>query len=101
MSFIFSALGTQAFSKWRVDGGALKKMSNFNAAVFDAVAVGLAKAYPIEELKADASRIEKKLNEFRNTLFAESLFFDAVSGSVNDSAKVAARIERFYEYVRQ
>lgn len=101
MTFIYGVLGGQAFSKWRVDGDDLKKMSNFNAAVYDAVAVGLAKAYTFEELQADALPVELKLKGFRSALFADASFFDAVSGSVNDSAKVASRVERFYEYIRR
>lgn len=100
MSFILMALGPQAFSKWRTDGDGVKKMSNFNAAVFDAVAVGLAQVYSITELMTEGDRVAAKLQEYQKSLFSKQVFFEAVSGSVNDSGKVTTRIKEFSEFIK-
>jgi hypothetical protein len=94
------ALGPQAFSKWRTDGDGVKKMSNFNAAVFDAVAVGLAQVYSITELMTEGDRVAAKLQEYQKSLFSKQVFFEAVSGSVNDSGKVTTRIKEFSEFIK-
>ena len=99
MEFLLEVMGPQAFSKWRNDAGTMKKMSNFNAAVYDAVAIGLASAVPLAELQARKGELADKLNEARSILFSQPIFFDSISGSVNDSAKVAKRISMFAEYL--
>uniref|UniRef100_UPI003F4940F4 DUF262 domain-containing protein n=1 Tax=Cupriavidus taiwanensis TaxID=164546 RepID=UPI003F4940F4 len=99
MEFLLEVMGPQAFSKWRNDSGTMKKMSNFNAAVYDAVAIGLASTVPLAELQARKVELANKLNEARSILFSQPLFFDAISGSVNDSAKVSKRISMFAEYL--
>lgn len=99
IEFIFNTLGPQAFSKWRKDGSSMKKMSNFNAAVFDAVAVGLAQTYTTTQLKTQSEQITRKLSRYQEILFSDQEFFDAVSGSVNDLGKVTKRIRKFSEYI--
>ncbi|OAJ58383.1 hypothetical protein A6V36_05520 [Paraburkholderia ginsengiterrae] len=97
MNFLLEALGPQAFSKWRVESSSLKKMSNFNAAVYDAIAVGLASTVSIDELAKNRDSLTKSLKAAREELFRDAKFFEAVSGSVNDAAKVATRIKMFAE----
>nr|WP_314621572.1 DUF262 domain-containing protein [uncultured Noviherbaspirillum sp.] len=97
MTFLLDIVGAQAFSKWRQDGNSIKKMSNFNAAVFDAIAVGLAKSAHIKEL--NTAVLKRKLSEFRTVLFSNQDFFESISGSVNDAGKVATRIDLFSKYI--
>ena len=101
ISYLHDTLGVHAFSKWRVDGGELKKMSNFNAAVYDALAVGLADSFSIAELHINTAEVADKLANFRKELFGNETFFEAVSGSVNDAAKVATRIRLMTEYLKK
>lgn len=54
MNFIREHAGVGAFSKWRVEGDVEKRMSSFNAAVYDAVAVGLSEVFSTKDL------VEKK-----------------------------------------
>ncbi|MEM5432816.1 DUF262 domain-containing protein [Cupriavidus oxalaticus] len=99
MEFLLEVMGPQAFSKWRNDSGTMKKMSNFNAAVYDAVAIGLASTVPLTELQARKDELAAKLSDARLILFSQPPFVDAISGSVNDSAKVSKRISMFAEYL--
>jgi hypothetical protein len=99
MSFILDVLGPQAFSKWRVEAEGMKKMSNFNAAVFDALAVGIATKYSISILAKEKKKIVKKLVDFKAEMFSDQSFFDAISGSVNDVSKVTIRINLVHEFL--
>lgn len=99
MQFIFDVMGPQAFSKWRNDSGSMKKMSNFNAAVYDAIAIGLASSVPVSELLARKERLVQKLGDARFAVFSTPKFFEAVSGSVNDAGKVGTRISMFADYL--
>lgn len=96
-TFILDTLGSKAFSKWRMENGALKKVSNFNAAVFDAVMVGLALTTPSDDLNNQI--IKDKLHNFQEQLFGSEVFFDAVTGSVNDVKKVTTRIHFFVSHL--
>ncbi|MBW6524807.1 DUF262 domain-containing protein [Sphingomonas sp. RHCKR47] len=98
MSFIYDNVGPAAFSKWRIEGGIEKRMSSFNAAVFDAVAVGLAEAFSPDVLVKSPERVQSALAGYR-TLFADDTFFASVNGSVNDAAKVKFRIEAMKHYL--
>jgi hypothetical protein len=99
MRFIYSHAADGApFAKYRMDGQ--KRMSSFNAAVFDAVAVGLAEVYTAEALKEEPAAVIAKLKGSR-VLFENEEFFNAVSGSVNDGAKVVARIDTMVSYLTQ
>lgn len=86
-----------AFAKYRMDGQ--KRMSSFNAAVFDAVAVGLAEVHSAEELENHPDKAIEGLKGYRS-LFQQEAFFSAVSGSVNDAAKVTTRIEAMIEHLK-
>jgi hypothetical protein len=51
MLTIYANLGKYAFAKHRVeDGVSIKRMSTFNAAVYDAVAIGISEIYDFEKL---------------------------------------------------
>jgi len=99
MSFLLDVMGPQAFAKWRWESGGFKKMSNFNAAVFDAIAVGLASTVPVDELEGRRDVLKKALESARDNLFKQPRFFESVSGSVNDAGKVSTRISMFSEYL--
>ena len=101
MTFLFDVFGAQAFSKWRQDPAGLKKMSNFNAAVYDALAVGLSDAVSIEKVRKADAKIISRLEDFRDILFPNVEFFEAVSGSVNDAAKVETRIGMMIDYLKK
>jgi hypothetical protein len=98
MEFILDVMGPMAFSKWRGQTGQLTRMSSFNAAVYDAVVVGLSSVVPVKKL--DKVALRPKLENLRDTLFPNADFFDAVSGSVNDANKVAKRIQLVVEYLK-
>ena len=100
MTFLHKHAGTTPFAKWRIGGPAEKRMSTFNAAVYDAVAVGLAEVFSPSDLQHDPSRVAAALNGYKS-LFADPEFFSAVSGSVNDAAKVTARINAMVAYLRR
>lgn len=101
MAFIINTMGPQAFAKWRMDDSGPKKMSNFNAAVYDALSIGLATVYPLEALVPQREVIATKLSAFRDTLFKDPDFFDALSGSVNDVGKVSTRIRLVKEFLER
>lgn len=92
MDFLDERIGATAFSKFKIENGALKKMSSFNAAVYDAVAIGLANSFSVDAVRARPNDVAHSFDRFQLTLFANNDFFSAVSGSVNDAAKVQARI---------
>ena len=88
MDYIYSGFGRMAFAKYAFDGANFKKMSNFNASVFDALSIAIA------SLKMfDSKAISKRTLEQFQLLFAEPVFFAAVSGSVNDKEKLLTRID--------
>lgn len=98
MSFIDENLGSNAFAKWRIEGDVERKMSSFNAAVFDAVAVGLAESFTPKQLREDSSQILDAVKGYKS-LFKGNEFFASVNGSVNDAAKVVTRIEAMKTYL--
>lgn len=101
MKFVHETLGSYAFAKHRVKAGkSKKKMSSFNAAVYDAVAIGVSEVFNTKEIKTNSEKIVKKLENYI-TLFEDEDFFSAVSGSVNDAAKVKLRIEKMIEFIRR
>jgi hypothetical protein len=100
MSFILRTMGTQAFAKWRIEPNApAKKMSSFNAAVFDAVSIGLARTIDVKDLAAAEAEITPKLLRVKEVMFGNKDFFDAISGSVNDVGKVSTRIRLVQEHL--
>jgi hypothetical protein len=101
MSFIRVRAGTDAFSKWRYDVEPPKRMSTFNAAVFDAVAVGLSEVYSADQIRQTPDVVADRLQGYREALFTDKEFFSSVSGSVNDSAKVSYRIQAMEAFLRR
>lgn len=100
MDFILEVCGPAAFAKWRIEGRTEKRMSTFNAAVYDAVAVGLAEVFSADDIQESPQDVEEALDGYKS-LFSDEEFFSAVSGSVNDAAKVATRIDAMVEYLRR
>lgn len=100
MHAIYDAAGSQAFSKVRYEGGGLKRVSTFNAAVYDAVAVGVAEVFSPEQVALDRGEIASAMEGYKS-LFANADFFSSVSGSVNDTAKVVYRIQAMSDYLRK
>ncbi|WP_460116809.1 GmrSD restriction endonuclease domain-containing protein [Pseudomonas sp. S2_C03] len=96
VDFIHDAAGSMPFAKYRLDKGEFKKMSSFNAAVYDAVMVGTAECLSTDEMRNPAN--QRKLDNYIQ-LFADNDFFAAVSGSVNDAAKVATRINAMIGFI--
>jgi hypothetical protein len=88
METIRKYFGDEAFAKYRYENGSFSRMSKFNAAVYDALAIPVAMTIDIEKPKISSTSV----SDFRQ-LFAKPSFFDAVSGSVNDREKVITRIE--------
>lgn len=80
------------FAKWRIEGNTRKRMSSFNAAVYDAVAVAAADVFSINDFRNNPDQVKNAIKGYE-ALFADKEFFNSVSGSVNDAAKVAYRIE--------
>jgi hypothetical protein len=100
MKFLHDHAGPQAFSKWRIDANSRRKMSSFNAAVFDAVAVGLAEVFSAVEVRQNPGRVSEAINGYEE-LFRNDDFFLAISGSVNDTAKVTTRIDAMIDFLRR
>jgi len=88
MKTILDHFGREAFAKYRLEDGEFIQMSKFNAAVFDALAISVAMSTSLSD-----PQIPHKAQEAFRGLFANSAFFDNVSGSVNDREKVVARID--------
>jgi Protein of unknown function DUF262 len=101
MEIIRHYIGDKAFAKYRVEESGpdsqieLIKMSNFNAAVFDALSIAIVDNIDLENPKLPAS-----FNDTFKNLFSDKKFFDSVSGSVNDKEKVTYRIEKVKELLK-
>lgn len=107
MLSIYGNLGKFAFSKHRVeDGKSIKRMSTFNAAVYDAIAIGFAETNDLADMSKGLdfkTAVPKDTNGDIITegmvysLFENDGFFDSVSGSVNDLGKIKYRIDAVIE----
>lgn len=73
------------FTKYRPNGNGLDKMSDFNAAVFDAIT----HLYILSLIKKEKVTVDKI-----HTLFNDIEFFSACEGSVNDVSKLTTRIRK-------
>jgi hypothetical protein len=100
MTFLYKNAGQFAFAKWRISGGQEKRMSTFNAAVYDAVAVGLSEVFSLPELRKKPNSAASALKGYK-ALFEDPDFFSSVSGSVNDAAKVEHRIDAMIAYLNR
>jgi len=90
MKEIRNSFGEEPFAKYRVEKGEFKKMSSFNAAVFDSV------VYPFSKIGMDCST---NYSDFKK-LFSDTAFFSYVEGSVNDFTKIDNRIKKASEVIR-
>lgn len=88
MRTIREVFGDKAFAKYRYENDHLDKMSNFNAAVFDALAVSVAMSIDFTNPQIAPSKVDS----FRG-LFKQQFFFDAVSVSTGGREKIIARID--------
>ncbi|MBL3565388.1 DUF262 domain-containing protein [Rhodovulum sulfidophilum] len=99
MSFLDCALGVNAFAKYNVQAGQIvKKMSSFNAAVFDAISVGASEYFTREQIASKDALAISKFDDY-HVLFEDSDFFLAVSGATADVSKVKYRIEKVIEHL--
>nr|WP_239777414.1 DUF262 domain-containing protein [Tenacibaculum finnmarkense]MCG8806490.1 DUF262 domain-containing protein [Tenacibaculum finnmarkense]MCG8857617.1 DUF262 domain-containing protein [Tenacibaculum finnmarkense] len=88
MKLILEKFGNLAFAKYKYEEGNLKKQSNFNVAVFDALAVSF-----VSEVSLDKPLVtEKTVSDFKN-LFKNDEFYESISGSYLDSSKIIHRID--------
>lgn len=101
MSFLEHALGPTAFAKYSVQNGKIiKRMSSFNAAVFDAVSVGAFDYFARDQIRSkDPAAISRF--QHHHLLFEDLDFFSAVSGATADTSKVKYRIEKMIEHLAQ
>lgn len=101
IDFIRDSLGDTAFAKHRVKHGVSeKKMSTFNAAVYDAIAVGVAEAFSVDQILTDRARCAAKFGNYL-TIFEDEEFFQAISGATNDSAKIVYRINHVKDFLQR
>lgn len=88
MSIIVDSFGELAFAKYRFEDSKFVKQSNFNAAVYDALTVAV-----VAEISRSKSAIpDEKVKKFKN-LFKENAFYEFLTGSNLDSAKLIGRID--------
>lgn len=108
ISAIRDKLGEFAFSKHRVENGvSVKRMSSFNAAVYDSIMVAFNEVNDVEKLCQPTSmdfnfsfeEVRFISEEQRLSLFENLEFFDAVSGSVNDLGKIRTRVSAVIDMV--
>lgn len=92
MSIIRENFGDTAFAKFKLDNGKLKKVSNFNAAVYDSLAISVSSKVNLDDLEID----EDIIVEY-NKLFYNEKFYDVITGSVNDREKIILRINMVKE----
>lgn len=96
INFIENNFGDLAFAKYKFTSNELKKMSNFNAAVYDALMIGISsKINEFTDEKLDSKYIESYMN-----LFKDEEFFRAIEGSVNDRAKIVTRIDKVKDILK-
>jgi len=86
MKTILRDFGPTAFAKYKYDDGEYKLQSKFNVAVFDALATSC------HDLIFRDKIIQFKDKDFKS-LFSESEFYEAISGSYLDANKLKFRIE--------
>lgn len=88
MSAILDNFGNLAFAKYKFEEGELTKQSNFNVAVYDALAV----AFASEVVKNKKKLTGNESMKFKD-LFKDNVFYESVSGSYLDSSKIIYRID--------
>ena len=99
IDFLYETLGVYAFAKHRVQNGvSQKKMSSFNAAVYDAIAVGTAETFSVHEILHDGANCKRKFTGYL-LAFEDDDFFQSVSGATNDASKITYRINYIATYL--
>lgn len=88
MKCIYENFGPLAFAKYKFDGVTLKKQSNFNTAVYDALSISVA-----SEVNLKKPKITKKQVDAFSNLFKENDFYENLGGSILDSNKLISRID--------
>lgn len=89
MQIIRTHFGDNAFAKFKIVNRKYKLSSNFNAAVYDALAIGLSTSLDV----ANPNITDDHVAQYK-LLFNNEQFFQSVSGSVNDREKIVYRIEQ-------
>ena len=95
IEYVYSEFGNIAFAKYTFEDEQFRRMSNFNASVFDALSIAVAHNRTFDKKKRKVN-----LAEQFQLLFADQSFFDAVSGSVNDKDKLLTRIDAAIRVVK-
>ena len=95
MYIIRRDFGNQAFAKYKNNEDEIKLQSKYNVAVFDALATSCHDLIFNEEIKNFDGKHQKFLN-----LFKEKDFYESISGSYLDTAKLRYRIERTKDILR-
>ncbi|MER0285276.1 DUF262 domain-containing protein [Clostridioides difficile] len=90
IDYIIKNFGDNAFAKYKINSDKSKPMSKFNAAVYDALMIGVSSN--INTLLG--RNFNSDLKDSYIQLFDDIDFFSAVEGSVNDREKIIARIEK-------
>lgn len=88
MQVIIENFGPIAFAKYEFGNNRLKSQSKFNAAVYDALAIAV-----YSEIISKNGTINLSMKEKFHDLFKNEKFYDSVSGSILDSAKITYRID--------
>lgn len=89
MEIIRRDFGDTAFAKYKNENDSLKLQSKFNVAVFDALAISCHDLIYRKSLVSFSDKKDSFLNLFKN-----EDFYEAISGSYLDSAKIKLRIEK-------
>ena len=87
MKFIRRTFGDLAFAKYRFEDRKFKLMSNFNAAVYDALSVAIS-----DTVDVNNPDLPDNITVMYKNLFKDPKFFTSVEGSVNDQNKIETRI---------
>lgn len=88
MKVIIENFGPIAFAKYGLKDNKLKNQSNFNAAVYDSLAIAV-----YSEIISKHRTINSSMKEKFHDLFKDEKFHDSVSASILDSAKITYRID--------
>lgn len=88
MEVISESFGPIAFAKYKFENDKLKIQSRFNAAVYDALAIGVYSEFISKNRTIDSSMKDRFVN-----LFKDDKFHESVSASILDSAKITYRID--------
>lgn len=88
MKIIIENFGPTAFAKYEFENNKFTCQSKFNAAVYDSLAMAV-----YSEIVSKNLTINSSMKENFHNLFKNEKFYDSVSGSILDSAKITYRID--------